>query len=49
MYVQEKVAVWVCEVERLTQFAATQPHAMYAAFTHGLASKWTFNSNHPEY
>ena len=41
-YVQEKVAVWVCEVECLTHFAATQPHAAYAAFTHGLASKWTF-------
>ena len=32
----------VCEADRLTQFAATQPHAAYAAFTHGLASKWTF-------
>ena len=41
-YVQEKVAVWVREIERLTHFAATQPHAAYATFTHGLASKWTF-------
>ena len=42
-YVQEKVAVWVRKVERLTHFAATQPYAAYyAAFTHGLASKWTF-------
>ena len=28
--------------ERLTHFASTQPHAAYATFTHGLASKWTF-------
>ena len=41
-YVQEKVAAWVRDVERLTHFASTQPHAAYAAFTHGLASKWTF-------
>ena len=43
-YVQEKVAVWVHEVERLTHFAVTQPqpHTAYADFTHGLASKWTF-------
>ena len=43
-YVQEKVAVWICKVECHTHFAATQPHAAYAAFAHGLASysKWTF-------
>ena len=40
--IQEKVALWVREVERLTHFAATQPHAAYAAFTHRLASKCTF-------
>ena len=41
-YVREKVATWVEEVERLTRIAESQPHAAYAAFTHGLASKWTF-------
>ena len=41
-YVQEKVAVWVREVECLTHFAVTQLHAAYGAYTHRLASKWTF-------
>ena len=41
-YVREKVATWVEEVKRLTLIAESQPHAAYAAFTHGLASKWTF-------
>ena len=41
-YVREKVATWVEELERLTRIAESQPHAAYAAFTHGLASKWTF-------
>ena len=41
-YVREKVATWAEELERLTRIAESQPHAAYAAFTHGLASKWTF-------
>ena len=41
-YVREEVATWVEELERLTRIAESQPHAAYAAFTHGLASKWTF-------
>ena len=41
-YVREKVATWVQGVDQLTTVAETQPHAAYAAFTHGLASKWTF-------
>ena len=40
-YVRENVATWVQEVNRLTTIAETPPHAAYAAFTHGLASKWT--------
>ena len=39
-YVRRKV--WVREVERLSHIATTQPHAAYAAFTHGLISKWTY-------
>ena len=35
-YVQEKVSGWIHEVERLSSIALTQPHAAYAAFTHGL-------------
>ena len=41
-YVQRKVSGWVHEVERLSSIASTQPHAAYAAFTHGLTSKWTY-------
>ena len=29
-------------IERLSSIATTQPHAAYAAFTHGLTSKWTY-------
>ncbi|MCY4641269.1 MAG: reverse transcriptase domain-containing protein, partial [Gammaproteobacteria bacterium] len=41
-YVRRKVASWVDEIERLSSIALTQPHAAYAAYTHGLMSKWTF-------
>ena len=41
-YVQNKVSEWVHEIEQLSSFAVTQPHAAYAAFTHGLTSRWTF-------
>ena len=43
-YVQQKVAGWAREVERLSSIAATQPQAAYAALTHGLISKWTYLS-----
>ena len=41
-YVQRKMESWVKEVEKLSKFAETQPHAAYAAFTHGLSSKWNY-------
>ena len=41
-YVQRKVTEWVNEVDRLSSIAVTQPHAAYAAFTHGLKHKWTY-------
>ena len=41
-YVKRKVECWVNEVEKLSKFAETQPHAAYAAFTHGLSSKWNY-------
>ena len=41
-YVSGKVQEWTEEVIRLAQVAKSQPHAAYAAFTHGLASKWTY-------
>ena len=30
------------EVEKLSEITKTQPHAAYAAFTHGLSSKWNY-------
>ena len=27
---------------KLSKFAATQPHAAFAAFNHGLSSKWKY-------
>ena len=41
-YVSRKVQVWSEEVQRLAHVAVSQPHAAYAAFTHGLASRWTY-------
>ena len=41
-FVQRKVEGWVKEVEKLGMFAMTQPHAAYAAFTHGLMSRWNY-------
>ena len=41
-YVQKVVSEWVGEMEQLSSIAVSQPHAAYAAFTHGLTSKWTF-------
>ena len=41
-YVQRKVEGWVKEVLQLSKIAETQAHTAYAAFTHGLASKWNY-------
>ena len=43
-YVSCKVGEWVKEIEQLSTIASTQPHAAYAAFTHGLSSHWTYIS-----
>ena len=43
-YVSEKVSEWITEIELLSQISLTQPHSAYAAFTHGLSSKWTYLS-----
>ena len=41
-FVQQKVTTWIDELERLSSIAITQPHAAFAAFTHGLTSRWTY-------
>jgi len=41
-YVTAKVQEWCHQVERLAEFASTEPQAAYAAFVHGLRHKWSF-------
>ncbi len=41
-YVCGKVHAWTDEIKRLAKVATSQPHAAYAAFTHGLSSRWTY-------
>ena len=41
-YVEQKVAIWVDQLEHLSSIAITQPHAVFAAFTHCLTSRWMF-------
>jgi hypothetical protein len=41
-FVRAKVAMWRDEVKMLAKFARRDPHAAYAAVTHGLTSKWQY-------
>ena len=41
-FVKKKVEEWTEEMKTLSEYARTQPHAAYAAFTHGLSSKWNY-------
>ena len=41
-YVGEKVSEWVKEVGVLADMARTEPHAAYAAYTHGLQHRWNY-------
>ena len=43
-FVTEKVDTWSSELRTLSEIAATQPHAAFAAFTHGLQSRWSYLS-----
>ena len=43
-FLDAKVKAWVGYVERLSQFATTQPHAAFSAFIHNLQSRWSFIS-----
>ena len=42
-YVQEKVAHWKAEIGHLSSFTKYEPHAAYAALTHGLIGRWMFS------
>ena len=43
-FASEKIAQWCKEIRILSAIALTQPHAAYAAFIHGLSSKWSYLS-----
>ena len=47
--VESKVNEWTSNIQCLATIAMTQPHAAYTALTHGLMSKWTYESHHPRY
>ena len=44
LFVKGKVKEWCNELEKLASIAETQPHAAYAAITHGLADTWNYLS-----
>jgi hypothetical protein len=41
-FVGEKMREWIGQVELISRFAKTQPHAAFAVFTHCLQARWTF-------
>ena len=43
-FVNNKVSEWSDDVSTLADIAKSQPHAAYAAITHGLSSKWSYLS-----
>ena len=43
-FVMGKVKQWTKELKSLSKIAASQPHAAFAAYTHGMVSKWSYIS-----
>ena len=41
-FVTQKVSLWRQELTVLSDISVTQPHAAYAAFVHGVISKWNY-------
>ena len=41
-YLGEKVKKWLGELDRLAKFASSEPHAAFAALTHGLIGRWLY-------
>ncbi len=39
---ESKVNGWIEEINRMGEIGLSQPHAMFAALTHGLMSRWFF-------
>ena len=42
VYLDHHITAWAKEVDRLSEVAATHPHAAYAAYIFGLRHCWTF-------
>ena len=43
-FVSSKVKQWCDEIELLSNVGLNQPHAAFAAYVHGQASKWSYIS-----
>ena len=41
-YATKKVNEWVSEIEKLSKYAESQPHAAFAAYVHGEQSRFTY-------
>ena len=41
-YIKDTIDTWLHDLDVLCLFAESQPQAAYAAFTHGLFSRWTY-------
>ena len=41
-YVKQRVSQWYWEIENLASIASSQPHATFAASTHGEQHEWSF-------
>ena len=41
-FVSMKVYAWEQELQAMMRVASTEPHAAYAALSHGLHGRWTF-------
>ena len=39
---RKQLPAWVAEIERLSSIAKTEPHAVHAAFTHGILGHWLY-------
>ena len=48
-YAKEKVKRWCEELEQLSEFAKTQPHAAYAALCHGELHRFTSSEQYREW
>ena len=42
LFMESKIKGWIDEIKTLSNIANSQPHTAYAAFSHGLYSKWNY-------